>query len=74
MRSQQNHNSKTSKCNREVFFIIDRESRTTVDNVVGERRKRETLDIFNDAEHLFRALTTEGHSTVEFPPYWPSET
>lgn len=59
----------TVKC-----FITDRKSRTTVDNVVGERRKQEILDIFNDAEHLFRALTTGGHSTVEFPPSWPSET
>lgn len=56
-------------------LIIDRKkSRTTVDNVVGERRKQETLDIFNDVEHLFRALTTGGYSTVEFPPGWPSGT
>lgn len=61
--------SATVKC-----FIIDRKSRATVDNVVGERRKQEILDIFNDVEHLFRALTTGGHSTVEFPPGWPSET
>ncbi len=59
----------TVKC-----FIIDRKSRTTVDNVVGERTKQEILDIFNDVEHLLRALTTGGYSTVEFPPGWPSET
>lgn len=58
----------TVKC-----FVIDRKSTTTVDNVVVERSKRKILDIFNNVEHLFRALTTGGHSTVEFPPGWPSE-
>lgn len=55
-------------------LITDRKSRTTLDNVVGERGKQEILDIFNDVEHLFRALTTGGPSTIEFPPGWPSET
>lgn len=52
----------------------EKKSRSSADTVVGESMKKKMLDIFNDVEHLFGALTTGGHSTVEFPPGWPSET
>lgn len=58
----------------ECLIIIGEKSRSFADTVIGESMKQKMLDIFNDVKHLFGALTTGGHSTVEFPPDWPSET